>query len=400
MKLTEICNTKALPHVFTETTELPIRLWLEDIETDALDQARNLANLPFAYKHIAIMPDSHVGYGMPIGAILATKGVVIPNAVGVDIGCGMVAYNTGLNRGDLGDKLTNILGLCRRFIPLGKNWHKKIHDSKVDRMPDFPHGEIIEQHYSKSVHQLGTLGGGNHFIEIQLSDQKEIWVMIHSGSRNVGKQVADFYNREAVKANERWHSMIPSKWELAFLPQGEKLYDDYLIEMNWCVEFARKNREQMMLKVLEAINEHVGGVSVNPAEFLDVSHNYAAMEHHFGQNVLIHRKGATRAYSDELGIIPGSQGTASYIVKGKGNKDSFMSCSHGAGRIMGRKQAQRKLNLQEELRKMEGIVHGMRHASDLDEAPGSYKDIDVVMNNQKDLVDIEVELKPIAVLKG
>ena len=244
------------------------------------------------------------------------------------------------------------------------------------------------------------MGGGNHFLEIQQGSDGFVWLMIHSGSRNLGYQVAHHYNKLAIELNRKWHSSVPEKWQLAFLPLDGRKGRDYLREMQYCVDFALANRALMMQRMQEAFAEAVGDVDFG--EIINIAHNYAAMEHHFKRNVMIHRKGATRAYADQLGIIPGSQGTASYIVKGKGEPESFMSCSHGAGRRMGRKQAQKELDLAAEKERLDaiGVIHGMRNAKDLDEAPGAYKDISVVMENQQDLVEIEVELRPLAVIKG
>ncbi len=380
------------------TERIPIKLWLEDLEAEALSQAKNLANLPFAYKHIPIMPDSHTGYGMPIGSILATKGAVIPNAVGVDIGCGMCAQKTSLTEIST-DEIKKVLGIARNLIPLGFNSHDEKQDEKY-----MPQGwedlEIVSRGYLKARKQVGTLGGGNHFIELQKGDDGFIWVMIHSGSRNLGHTVASHYNRVAKKMNEKFHSVVTPKMDLAFFPIEMREAKDYMNEMKYCVEFALANRKLMMLRMMEALTEVKGSFETD--EIINESHNFAAWENHFGANVLVHRKGATRAYEGELGMIPGSQGTKSYIVKGLGNPESFMSCSHGAGRKMGRKQAQRSLDLEHERKFLDdqNIVHAIRHTKDLDEASSAYKDIHEVMGNQTDLAEIVVELQPLGVLKG
>lgn len=377
----------------------PIKLWLDDLEPQALVQAKNLANLPFAFKHIPIMPDSHPGYGMPIGSILATKDVVVPNAVGVDIGCGMCALRTDVTEIDT-DVLKKIMGLARAKIPVGMKFHEERQDEGY--MPSMPHEELqlVSRGYLRALKQVGTLGGGNHFVEVQKGSDGFVWIMIHSGSRNLGYGVANWYNNLAIKLNERFHSQVTKNMELAFLPIESKEAKDYIAEMNYCVEFALCNRKLMMQRMVEAMKEVLGDFETGT--LINKSHNFAAWEHHFKENVLVHRKGATRAYKDELGMIPGSQGTSSYIVKGLGNPESFQSCSHGAGRKMGRKQAQRELNLETEIKELDaqGVVHGMRTIRDLDEAPSAYKDIDVVMENQKDLAEIVVELRPLGVLKG
>lgn len=389
---------------------VPIKLWLEDIEDGAMAQVMNLANLPFAFHHVAIMPDSHQGYGMPIGGVLATHGVVIPNAVGVDIGCGMCALKTSLQELDkeqikkiFGGSKENQGGI-RSCVPVGFNHQSKKQDESLMPMTLDAIQEIgmpiVERQYESALKQIGTLGGGNHFIELQKGSDGFIWIMIHSGSRNLGKQVADYYNKIAVALNEKYYSSVEIKWELAFLPLGTDEGIKYLEEMKYCVDFALANRSLMMDKIKACIYEVCNEVTFG--ELINIAHNYAAMEHHFDKDVMIHRKGATLAREGTVGIIPGSQGTKSYIVKGLGNPESFMSCSHGAGRKMGRKEAIRSLNLEEEIKRMndQGIVHGLRTAQDLDEAAGAYKDIGEVMENQKDLVDILVELSPLAVIKG
>jgi tRNA-splicing ligase RtcB len=381
------------------TEQKPIKLWLEDIDPAALAQAKNLANLPFTFRHVAIMPDSHVGYGMPIGAVLATKEVVIPNAVGVDIGCGMCAMKTEIKALST-DQLKKILEIARHLIPVGFKHHQEKQDESlmpanaIDGLP------IVEREFLAALKQIGTLGGGNHFIELQKGSEGFVWVMIHSGSRNIGLKVANHYNKLAQSLNERYHSSVTKEMQLAFLPIESNEAKAYLGEMQYCVDFALANRKLMMKRMIEAITTIVGEFEHD--EIINESHNFAAWEHHFRSNVLVHRKGATRAFEGDLGMIPGSQGTKSYIVRGRGHAESFKSCSHGAGRKLGRKQAQKQLDLQEEIKFLEkqGIVHGIRHTSDLDEAAGAYKDIDVVMENQEDLVDIVVELQPMAVMKG
>ncbi len=376
------------------TERLPIKMWLEDIEDGALAQAKNLANLPFAFKHIAIMPDSQQGYGMPIGGVLVTDGVVIPNAVGVDIGCGMVAVQTSLTEIST-DQLKTIMGEIRKVIPLGFNHQKENQDwAGFDDAPDL---EVIQRELASARKQLGTLGGGNHFIEIQMGNDGHVRVMIHSGSRNFGLKVAGEYHKKALVMMQRWHSNIPDK-DLAFLPLDTQEGRDYLAAMNYCLDFAKENRHLMLRRLREVVESVTGCDFIGPA--IDVHHNYAAMENHFGRNVLVHRKGAIRARAGEIGIIPGSMGTPSYITEGLGNPESFMSSSHGAGRRMGRKEAMWKLVLEEEQAKMVGILGAPRSKDDLDEAPGAYKSIEDVMANQQDLVAIKVTLRPLASIKG
>ena len=398
---------------------LPIKMWLDDIDENALEQAKHLAQLPFAFHHIAIMPDSHLGYGMPIGGVMATKNVIVPNAVGADIGCGMNAVKTSLTEIDT-ETLKKIMGEIRKAIPVGFAHHKEKQDDKLmpqgvaqmARVPSLELGgqrfepshpdslPIVKQQYEKALTQIGTLGGGNHFIEIQKGSDGHIWIMLHSGSRNLGFKVANYYNKEAIKLNEKWFSKVPKEWELAFLPIDTKEAQNYIREMNYCVKFALASRKLMMDRIIGIFSSVLPNVSFEP--MINIAHNYAKLENHFKQNVWVHRKGATLATKDTIGIIPGSQGTKSYIVKGKGNPDSFNSCSHGAGRVMGRNQARKNLNLKEEIKRLDdkGIIHSIRTVKDLDEAPSAYKNIKTVMDNQKDLVDILVELTPLAVIKG
>lgn len=384
---------------------IPIKLWLDDMEEGALQQARNLANLPFAFHHIAIMPDAHYGFGMPIGAILATDDVVIPNAVGVDIGCGMCAVKSSLRSVDRRD-LIEVMKTIRELIPLGFKRHKKLQHRGL--MPDidmYCAGDedlpIVEREFKNGQTQLGTLGGGNHFIEIQQGDDGAIWFMIHSGSRNLGYQVAGYYNKLAISLNKKWNAPIPPSWQLAYLPKDSREGQTYLREMRYCVAFAEANRKLMCRQVERAMGQHVQE-EISFKEPINIAHNYADEEFHFGKSVCIHRKGATRAETGEIGIIPGSQGTASYIVEGKGNPESFRSCSHGAGRKLGRKQAQRELNLEKEKQILERkkILHAVRGKRDLEEAAGAYKDIETVLARQSDLVEIRDILAPLAVIKG
>jgi tRNA-splicing ligase RtcB len=392
--------------------KVPILSWCNNPEEGALKQAQNLASLPFIFKQVCLMPDTHQGYGMPIGGVIATEGVVIPNAVGVDIGCGMCAVRTSLT--DIStEQLKKILGGSKEYkggirglIPVGFNHHKKHQDELL--MPstntdnwdgDYP---VISRQWNSALKQLGTLGGGNHFIEIQKGDDGFIWIMIHSGSRNLGYKVANHYNEVAQKLCKRWYSNIPEyKGEdgLAFLPIGTEEARHYLLEMNYALDFAYANRLHMLENIKTAF---LNVVDCAFEKEINIHHNYASIENHFGKNVWVHRKGATSAKEGELGIIPGSQGTSSYIVKGKGNRESFMSCSHGAGRRMSRKKARNELKLEDEQKLLDdqNILHAVRNKCNLDEAPSAYKDIDVVMEEQKDLVDIVVKLKPLAVVKG
>ncbi len=382
--------------IYNENQKVPIKMWLDDIEDNALDQALNLSKLPFVFKHVALMPDCHSGYGMPIGGVLATKDIIVPNAVGVDIGCGVLSCKTTLQEISI-EQLKQIMSIIRKRIPLGFEHHKKDQDwYGFNLAPDI---SIIQKELQSSKKQLASLGGGNHFIEFQKGNDGYIYFMLHSGSRNFGLKIAKEYHNKAKKLCEKYYSNIPNN-DLSFFPKDDILGFEYLEAMNYALFFAEENRKKMGNIIIDSIIQIIPNTDFN--EFINVHHNYVEMENHFNKNVMVHRKGAIRVREDEIGLIPGSQGTKSYIVKGKGNPESFMSCSHGAGRKMGRKEAQKTLLLDDEISKLDkqGIIHSIRHVSDLDEASGAYKDIDIVMENQKDLVSIEVELTPLAVIKG
>lgn len=381
----------------------PVKIWTEDVEESAMQQIENLCTLPFLFHHLAIMPDVHAGMGMPIGGVLACVDAVIPNAVGVDIGCGMCAVKTNWRVEDISSDVLRkqIMRGIRERIPLGMDHHKERQDECF--MPqghDIDKLQVVKAQYISAQRQVGTLGGGNHFIELQRDEQGSLWIMIHSGSRNLGKQVGDHYNKLAAILNERWHSMVKPELRLAFLPLRTQEFNDYWAEMQYCVEFALCNRRLMMERIQEVLTDALPGIEFGP--MINIAHNYAAWENHYGKNVIVHRKGATLAREGIVGIIPGSQGTASYIVEGLGNPDSFNSCSHGAGRLMSRTAAVNTLSLEDEVKKLDdqGIVHAIRSKRDLEEAAGAYKDIEQVINNELDLVKILTRLLPIAVIKG
>ena len=385
-----------------DTERIPIKLWLDEIDDNTLFQVKNLANLPFAFKHIALMPDAHTGYGMPIGGVMAADNVVVPNAVGVDIGCGICAVKTDLKLDpNIQRRLKEVVGDIREKVPVGFKHHKRAQDETLmPRGYDVGSMEVVRAEYRSALRQLGTLGGGNHFIEIQKDKEDYIWIMIHSGSRNIGKQVADHYNKLAKRLNKQWNSPVPPKADLAYLPFTTEEAHRYFEEMNYCVDFALANRKLMLTRVQEVFLDYFSKIKFG--EIINIAHNYAKWEKHFGKNVVVHRKGATSAHLGEFGIIPGSQGTKSYIVVGLGNPESFSSCSHGAGRVMGRNEAIRRLSFEEEVRKLNkrGILHSIRTHRDLDEAPSAYKNIQQVMLDQEDLVKIVTEVSPLAVIKG
>ena len=380
-----------------------VKMWATDFDDKAREQIENLASLPFIHHHIAVMPDCHGGKGIPIGGVLPTTNVVIPNAVGVDIGCGMCAVKTNIRAARMTEKILRkvLMKGIRDRIPVGMEHHEQKQDEKylptgfdLEKLP------VVKNQYISIQRQVGTLGGGNHFIELQRDEEGWMWIMIHSGSRNLGKQVGDFYNKRAKWLNELYYSRVDSKLTLPFLPLKTHEFNDYWGEMNYCIAFAKCNRQLMMERIKEVIVDALPLAEFEPA--IDIAHNYAAWENHFGANCIVHRKGAVRARTGEIGIIPGSQGTCSYIVEGLGNPDSFMSSSHGAGRLMSRTQAIRTLNLEDEIKKLDskGIVHALRSQRDLDEAASAYKDIDQVIALETDLVKVKTKLEPIAVIKG
>lgn len=380
-----------------------VKIWTNDVEETAMQQIENLTTLPFLYHHLAIMPDVHAGMGMPIGGVLACDGAVIPNAVGVDIGCGMCAVKTNWNVKDLPQDVLRkqIMRGIRKRIPLGMDHHKEPQDERyLPQGHDIEKMEIVKRRQLSIAKEVGTLGGGNHFIELQKDEQDNLWIMIHSGSRNLGARVGEYYNELAKTLNERWHSSVPAAMRLSFFPQETKEFGMYWAEMNYCVDFALCNRKLMMEWIQEVIADSLKGIEFEP--MINIAHNYAAVEHHFGKDVVVHRKGATLASEGIVGIIPGSQGTASYIVEGLGNPESFCSCSHGAGRVLSRKAAIKTLDMKAEIEQLEakGIIHAIRCQDDMQEASGAYKDIDTVIANESDLVKVKTRLLPIAVIKG
>ena len=380
-----------------------VKIWTNEVDENAINQITNLTTLPFLFHHLAIMPDVHAGKGMPIGGVLACEGAVIPNAVGVDIGCGMCAVKTNWSVEELPKEVIRkkiMKGILER-IPLGMDHHKEAQDAMyLPQGYDIDKMEIVKRRQNSILHEVGTLGGGNHFIELQKDEDGNLWIMIHSGSRNLEKQVGDYYNKIAASLNEKWHSVVSPEIHLPFLALDTKEFGMYWNEMKYCIDFALCNRKLMMMRIQEVIADCLKGIEFEP--MINIAHNYAAFEHHFGKDVIVHRKGATLAREGIIGIIPGSQGTASYIVEGLGNPESFCSCSHGAGRVLSRKAAIMKLNMAEEIAQLEskGIVLAIRSQNDMQEATGAYKDIDEVIANELDLVKVKTRLLPIAVIKG
>jgi len=394
--------------------KIPIKSWCENLEEEALKQASNLSNHPRTFQHIALMPDAHSGYGMPIGGVIACDEVVIPNAVGVDIGCGMGFIQTNIPTSELtkidtpnGNLLHSIVHTIDRTVPTGFGHHKApqksfLLDEPPEEVMDI---QIIKEEIERAKYQIGTLGGGNHFIELQKDEEDKLCLMLHSGSRNFGYKIAKVYHELAKELN----SDVVPEWDLNYLPVDSKEGKDYIKAMNFALDFARENRKMMMEKIksitFNLINKHMKFTGIEIIREVNIHHNFAALEEHFGKMVWIHRKGATQADKDRLGIIPGSMGTSSYIVKGLGNPESFESCSHGAGRIMGRKQFNKTHTKEECDKAIEGVIYsgwskGRKGKLDLSEAPQAYKNIDTVLESEKDLVEVILKLKPIGVVKG
>ena len=383
-------------------------MWAPTVDAHAWIEIENISKLPFLGEEgFALMADAHGGSGVPIGCVLPTKGVVIPNAIGNDCGCGMRACKTNVRVETITPEILrkSLMRGIRKVVPIGDVSQKVAQDE--DLVPkdfgdptEFPILSKNNGYHKLILKQLGTLGMGNHFIELQKDGEGWLWVMIHSGSRGVGGRLNQEYDQIARNLNSKYFSVVPDTARLAFLPKGTKEFDDFWHEMEFTLAWAKVNRQLMMDRILQVIGDNFPDLEFE--EPIDIHHNYAAVEEHGENKFIIHRKGATRAGLDEIGIIPGSQGTASYIVKGLGSEDSFQSCSHGAGRKMSRTQAVNEIDLGKELAMMEelGIVHAIRGKRDLEEAASAYKNIEEVMENQRDLVEPLVRLFPIAVLKG
>ncbi|MCR5214002.1 MAG: RtcB family protein [Eubacterium sp.] len=404
-----------------ENTKYPIKIWLENInkiEDSCLEQAQHLANLPFIHKWVALMPDTHTGRGMPIGGVIATKGVIVPNAVGVDIGCGMNFIDTDIDVADVKEVMTGngtgvqaIVGSFMRNIPVNTARHKEPQECKtIDNAMkelDKYHSELeLMPLLADGYFQVGTLGGGNHFVELQEDDKGKLCIMIHSGSRHLGKAICDYFTKEAARLNEMYYSSVPAEYKLPFLPVDSKEGKQYINWMKLAMDYAFENRARMMevakSSVEEVVNKYLDR-SVTFGQEINCHHNYAALENHFGQNVWVHRKGANRARVGDLAVIPGAMGSYSYVVEGLGNPDSFTSSSHGAGRAYSRSGAMNAFTTEEVMRdlKEQGVILGKAKKNDVaEECRFAYKNIDEVMEQQSDLVRPIRRMKTIGVLKG
>ncbi|MDC8760951.1 RtcB family protein [Janthinobacterium fluminis] len=396
----------------------PVKMWTRGVPVDeaAKQQLSSTAKMPFIYRHIAVMPDVHVGKGSTIGSVVPTLGAVIPAAVGVDIGCGMMAAKTTLTASDLPDNLGPLRSAIERAIPHGmspKTRGFRGRDVGSWGVPPQPVDigwaqlkdgfEAICQKTPKlkntnNHRHLGTLGSGNHFIEVCLDEAGSVWFMLHSGSRGVGNAIGSYFI-ELAKQDMRTHFINLPDQDLAYLPEGTQHYDDYIEAVSWAQKFARTNREVMMQNLIAAVRSVIAKPFETHVEAVNCHHNYVQRERHFGEDVLVTRKGAVSARPGELGIIPGSMGAKSYIVRGKGNEESFHSCSHGAGRTMSRTEAKRRFTLDDQITATEG-VECRKDVNVIDEIPMAYKDIDAVMHAQRDLVDVVHILKQVVCVKG
>ncbi len=389
---------------------VPVKIWapIGDVESNALTQLSNVSKLPYVFKHVAAMADVHVGFGVTVGSVIATQGMLMPCAVGVDIGCGMIAIKTPLDAKRVGDNIQLLRHRIESAIPLGPEGNDKI-TKGVENWKGWRHWDELHaldkkrdnKLYKTARIQLGSLGGGNHFIEICLDTENNVWVMLHSGSRNVGKTLAERHMSIAKKLVREAGDKLPDP-ELAYFLEHEDEFSAYYHDLMWAQKYAAQNRVEMMDRVLAILAKTVTDEpNKNIKRLMEVNchHNYVAKEIHYDEQVLITRKGAVSAQENEYGIIPGSMGTKSYIVKGKGCAESFHSCSHGAGRRMSRGKAKQHFTL-EDLAAQTAGVECNKGWDVLDEIPGAYKDIDVVMNNQTDLVEIVATLKQILCVKG
>jgi tRNA-splicing ligase RtcB len=398
-----------------ESQGRPIKAWTRGvpIEESALKQLRNVASLPFIHSHVAVMPDVHWGMGATVGSVIATSGAIIPAAVGVDIGCGMMAVKTSIRADHLPDNLAGVRSAIEAAVPHGRtdNGGRNDKGAHADEPPaaakarwaDLADGyqAVVDKHpkaaHPRGLGHLGTLGTGNHFIELCLDEAGCVWVMLHSGSRGVGNRFGTYFIERAKADMRRWFINLPDA-DLAYFPEGSEGFGDYFKAVSWAQKYALANRETMMEQVLGALRETFPDL-VTTETAVNCHHNYVAEETHYGEEVLVTRKGAIRAGKGELGVIPGSMGTRSYVVRGRGNAQSFESASHGAGRRMSRGEAKRRFTVKDLLAQTEG-VECRKDGGVIDEIPGAYKPIEKVMENQRDLVEIVAELKQVLCIKG
>jgi tRNA-splicing ligase RtcB (3'-phosphate/5'-hydroxy nucleic acid ligase) len=391
-----------------EEGRVPVKVYTDDVEASARQQLVNLSQLPIIHHHVTAMPDVHAGIGATVGSVIATHRAIIPAAVGVDIGCGMMAARTSLTAGDLDEpRLKRIFDQISRDVPVGRDQHP---DSRALTAAARPHERglrgilhkhpALEKRFPRThnwVFQMGTLGGGNHFIEVCLDESNRVWAMLHSGSRGIGNAIGTYFIELARRDAERRELHLPDR-DLAYFQEGAEHFDDYVEAVGWAQGYAAANRDAMLELVLEAMRRHLPAFEVTD-EAVNCHHNYVERERHYGAEVWVTRKGAIRARRGDLGIIPGSMGARSYIVRGKGSEESFQSCAHGAGRRMSRTQAQKKFTRQDLAEQTAGVVC-RKDSGVIDEIPGAYKAIDEVMANQADLVEVVHTLKQVVCVKG
>jgi tRNA-splicing ligase RtcB (3'-phosphate/5'-hydroxy nucleic acid ligase) len=387
---------------------VPVKVYTGEVEPAARAQLVNVSKLPIVHHHVAAMPDVHLGIGATVGSVIPTRKAIIPAAVGVDIGCGMMATRLSLSGKDLDEKsLKGVFAQVSRDVPVGFGQHAE-RDARTDAAKKFKKdlSRILQKHagiekrigrHSSWVRQLGTLGGGNHFIEVCLDEADRVWAMLHSGSRGIGNAIGSYFIELAKRDAEKNQLALPDR-DLAYFPEGARHFDDYVEAVGWAQDYARANREEMMDLVLGAMRRHLPAFGVTD-EAVNCHHNYVERETHYGERVWLTRKGAIRAGAGELGIIPGSMGARSYIVRGKGSAESFHSCAHGAGRRMSRNAAQKCFKVEDLVRQTHGVIC-RKDKGVIDEIPGAYKDIDEVMANQADLVDVVHTLKQVICVKG
>lgn len=395
-----------------------LKMWCEgvEVEAEARTQLDNIAALPFVYKHVAVMPDVHLGKGATVGSVIPTYGAVVPAAVGVDIGCGMMAVRLSLKADDLPDNLHSIRSHIESVVPHGRTdnggkndkgtWSGSVSPKVANAWSVLAnrYNDIVVKHPKIASHKtfefMGTLGTGNHFIELCLDEDDYVWVMLHSGSRGVGNKIGTYFIEAAKREMERYHILpyLPDQ-DLSYLVENTTLFDDYVEAVHWAQEFAALNRQIMMDAVLDVLRQRLPAFVVSDEKAVNCHHNYIAKENHFGANVWVTRKGAVRARKDDLGIIPGSMGTGSFIVRGLGNQESFCSCSHGAGRRMSRNAARKAITLDDHIKATEGI-ECRKDIDVIDESPAAYKDIGAVMAAQDDLVEIVHRLRQVLNVKG
>ncbi|WP_020396376.1 RtcB family protein [Thiolinea disciformis] len=391
-----------------EQGKVPVKIYTDEVDQGSLNQLRNIAQLPFIHSHIAAMPDVHYGIGATVGSVIPTKGAIIPAAVGVDIGCGMNAIRLSLKADDLPDNLYSVRSAIEKLVPVGFAQHRspsiqaatlKNMEKHLNVITDKHPGLLKMLNNFQRVWglQLGTLGGGNHFIELCLDESDDVWVMLHSGSRGIGNVIGRYFIEKAKKDVGKALGNLPDK-DLAYFTEGTQHFDDYVEAVGWAQDYAMVNRREMMRLVLEALQTQLKPFSTT-REAINCHHNYVQKETHFGAEVYLTRKGAISAQAGELGIIPGSMGAKSFIVRGLGNEHSFCSCSHGAGRRMSRTEAKRRFNAQDLAKQTEG-VECRKDKNVVDEIPSAYKDIDTVMQYQNDLVEVVHTLKQVLCVKG